>query len=148
VLRSDEIRKRQHGVEPEHRLPKPAYTEEKSTVVFLELSRLAEQAARGGHTVIADATFMDQAHRNMIEAAARAAGVPFRGIWLHAPREILEQRIAGRSGDASDATVDVLRSAAASDPGAGAWRAVNSCDAAADEVRTLANELIESHIVF
>jgi predicted kinase len=86
----------------------------------------------------------------MIEGAARAAGVPFLGVWLCAPSRILEQRIAGRGGDASDATVEVLRSAAASDPGAGAWHAVNSSDGnkASGDVRALADDLMASHIVF
>jgi len=138
VLRSDEIRKRQHDVEPERRLPPSAYTEEKSTAVFRELASLANLAARGGHAVIADATFMDPAHRSMIETAARQANVPFIGIWLTAPRDVLEQRIGARTGDASDATVDVLRSAARNDPGPGAWRAIDATDATAARDAVLA----------
>jgi aminoglycoside phosphotransferase family enzyme/predicted kinase len=128
VLRSDEIRKRQHGVAPEQRLPKSAYSEQKSTAVFAELANLAEVAARGGHAVIADATFMDPAHRSMIETAARSAGVTFLGIWLSAPHAMLEQRVGARTGDASDATIDVLRAVAVAAPGPGAWREVDSSD--------------------
>jgi len=138
VLRSDEIRKRQHRVEPEHRLPQSAYTDEKSTAVFGELTHLSALAARGGHTVIADATFMDPAHRSMIEAAAERAGVPFLGIWLSAPREILEQRIDARTGDASDATIAVLRSAARNDPGPGTWQEIDATDAATTRDAVLA----------
>jgi aminoglycoside phosphotransferase family enzyme/predicted kinase len=138
VLRSDEIRKRRHGVQPEQRLPPAAYTQAKSTAVFRELARLAHVAARDGHAVIADATFMDPAHRAMIGASARQAGVPFIGIWLTAPLALLEQRIGARTGDASDATVDVLRSAARNDPGPGAWQAVDATDATAARDRVLA----------
>jgi predicted kinase len=42
-------------------------------------------------------------------ALARRAGVPFAGLWLEAPREILETRVGARSRDASDATVAVVR---------------------------------------
>ena len=35
--------------------------------------------------------------------------MPFTGLWLEAPAEALETRIAERTGDASDATVAVLR---------------------------------------
>jgi aminoglycoside phosphotransferase family enzyme/predicted kinase len=150
VLRSDEIRKRQHGVEPERRLPRSAYTGKKSVAVFGELTQSAGVAASGGHSVIADATFMSLAHRSMIEAAASRAGVPFLGIWLNAPLELLEQRIAARSGDASDATVEVLRAAAGHDPGPGSWRLVDASDEAAakDKVVALVNSLGSSHIVF
>ena len=144
VLRSDEIRKRQHGVEPEHRLPQSAYTETKSTAVFDELARQVAAAANAGHAVIADATFMDLAHRSLVEAAAQQAGVAFLGIWLSAPQPILEQRIAARAGDASDATVDVLRAAVRADPDAGTWHAVDACDqaSAVNEVLTLAKGLM------
>lgn len=130
VVRSDEIRKRQHGAAPEKRLPRSAYTEEKSADVFAELARLVGVAARYGHAVIADATFMDLAHRSMVEKAAKRAGVKFVGVWLYAPRETLEQRIAARVGDASDATVAVLRAAAHDDPGPGGWHAVDASDGA------------------
>jgi aminoglycoside phosphotransferase family enzyme/predicted kinase len=150
VLRSDEIRKRQHGVEPEQRLPQSAYTEAKSTAVLNELAGLVAGAARLGHVVIADATFMDLAHRSLVETAAQQSDVPFLGIWLNAPLSVLEQRIAARAGDASDATVEVLRSAVRADPGAGSWHAVDAVNqaAAVSEVLTLANSLLASHIAF
>jgi aminoglycoside phosphotransferase family enzyme/predicted kinase len=150
ILRSDEIRKRQLGAEPEQRLPKSAYTEERSTAVFRELADMAETAAHAGHPVIADATFMDPVHRTMIETAARQAGVAFLGLWLTAPHAMLEQRIAARTGDASDATVDVLRSAARNDPGSGVWHAVDASDAtgARDIALALVRTVASSHIVF
>ena len=149
IVRSDEIRKRQHAAAPEHRLPQSAYTEQNSEAVFRELTNLAEVAARDGQTVIADATFLNLAHRAMIEAAAKRAGVTFLGIWLSAPQGVLEQRIGARGGDASDATVEVLRAAVGSDPGPLDWHAVDACDGAAaqKQVTTLANCLLPSHIV-
>jgi uncharacterized protein len=150
VLRSDEIRKRQHGVQPEQRLPQTAYTETKSTAVFRELAGLVGTAAKAGHAVIADATFMDFAHRSLVEAVAQQANVAFLGIWLSAPQPILEQRITARSGDASDASVEVLRAAVGAESGAGAWHAVDASDlaSAANEVLTLAKCPIPSHIAF
>jgi hypothetical protein len=150
VLRSDEIRKRQHDVEPERKLPRSAYTGKKSAAVFGELARLAEEAASGGHSVIADATFMDPKHRSMLQDAATRAGVKFLGIWLSAPLAVLEQRISARSGDASDATVQVLHATARADPGPGAWHKIDASDGAAAERETvsLVNSLGSSHIVF
>lgn len=52
------------------------------------------------------------------------SGLPFTGLWLEAPMEVLKARIAARRGDASDATVAVLESAAARDPGPIAWHRV------------------------
>ena len=41
---------------------------------------------------------------------AHEASVPFQGLWLSAPKDILAQRVAARRGDVSDATPDVLSS--------------------------------------
>jgi predicted kinase len=82
--------------------------------------------AEAGHAVVADATFLEARHRAGIAAAA--GGVPFLGVWLTAPLAVLERRVAGRVGDASDADVAVLRRAAAHDPGAGAWLSVDAAD--------------------
>jgi aminoglycoside phosphotransferase family enzyme/predicted kinase len=149
VLRSDEIRKRQHGVGPEQRLPRTAYAEAESVAVFNELASLAAVASRGGHVVIADATFLDLAHRSLIEAAATRVGAPFLGVWLTAPVPMLEQRVAARTGDASDATVEVLHAAAPSDPGPGTWHHVETSDGAAarDAIVALVNSVLPSHIV-
>lgn len=117
ILRSDEIRKRRHGRAPEERLPESAYRPEESAAVFAELFALATRAARGGHAVIADAAFLRDEERAGIAASAAAAGVPFTGLWLTAPPEVLRARVAARRGDASDATLAVLEAALARDPG-------------------------------
>ncbi len=126
VVRSDEIRKRLHGVAPEQRLPPDAYTPQASAAVFAELTKAVRVIAASRHAVIADATFMADAHRAMVTAAA---GEHFLGVWLHAPIPVLETRVAARTGDASDADLAVLRSAARHDPGAGNWLAVDATDA-------------------
>jgi predicted kinase len=129
VLRSDEVRKRQHGVAPEQRLPQSAYSDAASEAVFATLADMVRDTASGGHAAIADATFIDLRHRSMVAAAAQAAGVPFLGLWLEAPPAILEARIAGRQHDASDATVEVLRAASRSNPRDGEWIMVDAIDA-------------------
>ncbi len=138
ILRSDEIRKRQHGVEPEQRLPQSAYSDAASQAVFAVLADGVQTAAAGGHCVVADATFVDPAHRHAVEDAARMAGVAFAGFWLESPLPELERRIVARSGDASDATLTVLQAIASGGPGAGSWHPVDSrnVDAALALVRT------------
>jgi predicted kinase len=137
VLRSDEIRKRLFGVAPEQRLPETAYAEAVNEAVNRELVRLAQAVAACGHAVVADASFLDPGLRAAIAAAANAARVPFIGVLLHAPLDVLEERLAARTHDASDATADVLRRAAACDPGPINWLPVEASDAirAASSIR-------------
>lgn len=145
VLRSDEIRKRIMGVAPEDRLPPSGYTPDVSARVFRELADLTRTAARAGHAVIADATFLNPGHRALIEGSAAEAHVPFKGFWLQAPLPDLERRVAQRVGDASDATVAVLRSAAPNDPGAGTWTPIDATDA--DRACHLAKRSLHPHVV-
>ena len=125
IVRSDEIRKRLHGVEPEARLPPEAYTEAANAETNAAVIDHARTAAASGHAVIVDATFLDTTMRRDL---ADAVGVPFLGVWLNAPLSVLESRIASRTGDASDATVAVLHRSARNDPGAGDWLPVDASD--------------------
>src|SRR5690606_6984604 len=109
VLRSDVLRKRLAGVAPETRLPKSAYGRDSARRVYDALCAAAAAALSAGGTVIVDAVFAAPAERAAIAAVASRAGVPFAGLWLEAPPEVLETRIAARTGDASDADVAVLR---------------------------------------
>jgi uncharacterized protein len=120
IVRSDEIRKRQHGVAPETRLPPEAYSDAANTAVNAELLDLGRRVAAGGHAVILDAAFLD---RGMRDAAA-----PFLGVWLQVPLPELERRIRSRRNDASDATLDVLHRMAAVDTGPMDWMTVDATD--------------------
>jgi aminoglycoside phosphotransferase family enzyme/predicted kinase len=132
MLRSDEIRKRLLGVAPEERLPPAAYAGGVGRRVFARLIEDARSAAGVGHAVVADATFLDPADRLALRDAAGAAGVRFVGLWLHAPIAVLEARIAARQGDASDATVAVLRATHRAHPQLpGDWIEIDATDAAA-----------------
>jgi aminoglycoside phosphotransferase family enzyme/predicted kinase len=137
VLRSDEIRKRVFGVAPEAKLPQIAYTPDASREVFAAMLRGVTSVARTGHGVIADSTFMNHTLRERVQRAAGCAR--FVGVWLQAPLGVLEARVAARSDDASDADVAVLRRAAANDPGAGTWLAVDMIDAEAALATTRAS---------
>jgi uncharacterized protein len=129
VLRSDEIRKRLNGLPPEARMPPEAYSDAANAATNDALIEQARIAAQAGHAVIADATFLDPNIRDRLASAVTHAGTRFLGVWLHAPLSVLEQRIASRTGDASDATVAVLHRAIVNDPGAGTWLAVDATGA-------------------
>ena len=118
-------------------MPPSAYSPAANSATNGALVEQARVAAVAGHAVIVDATFLDPAVRVALESAITRAGVRFLGVWLFAPLSLLEQRIAARSGDASDATVEVLRRSAQEDPGPGNWLQVDACDrtGAADAVR-------------
>ena len=146
VLRSDEIRKRQHGVAPEQRLPQSAYSDAASHAVFAELTELVRRTAAGGHAVIADATFIDPADRALVQSAAAAAGVAFHRLWLQAPLPVLEQRISSRQRDASDATPAVLRTAAAGNPHAGDWIPID-VSGSPDSALALARQALQQHVI-
>jgi aminoglycoside phosphotransferase family enzyme/predicted kinase len=129
ILRSDEIRKRRYGVAPEQPLPPEAYADDVNSAVFETLLAAAGEAIASGHAVIADATFLDPLYRARLADVAAAHHVPFHGFWLQTPLPLLEARVAARRGDASDASVEVLRAAARHDPGAGHWHAIDATNA-------------------
>ena len=126
ILRTDEVRKRLEGAPADAALPREAYAPEKDAAVYDAIFADAARALAAGRAVVLDATFFDPAHRARAAATAAAAGVAFDGIWLQAPAEVLAARIAGRSGDASDATADTLRRQLARDPGPLAWERLDA----------------------
>lgn len=129
VLRSDELRKRLHGVLPETRLDADAYTPAANRVLNEALLAQAADAAASGHGIIIDASFLTAALREAVAAMAGNAGRAFLGLWLEAPLPVLEARLAARRGDASDADAAVLRAAAKIDPGPMTWHRLAAGDA-------------------
>ncbi|MBI1405788.1 MAG: AAA family ATPase [Caulobacter sp.] len=126
ILRSDEIRKRLWGLGPLDRLPSQAYAPEVSPRVYGEMFDNAAALLAAGRAVILDAVFLKPEERAAAARIAAAAGAPFEGLWLEAPQALLEQRIAGRTGDASDADVAVLRGQITRDLGEMTWLRVDS----------------------
>lgn len=126
VLRSDVIRKHLSGVSPTTRLGAAAYSPSRSGDVYQHLCERAATLLRAGRTVIADATFLDPADRARIQDLATDLAIPFRGIWLDAPRSVLERRIQTRHGDASDAGLEVLSKQFEQDLGAVSWMVIDA----------------------
>ena len=61
-----------------------------------------------------------------IEAVAQHHGAGFTGLWLDAPVETLEKRIALRHADASDATVELIRKSKRYQTGMIAWHRIDA----------------------
>ncbi len=109
VLRSDVVRKSLLGVPAADRLGSEGYTEGVTRRVYREMAARAATAVAAGRAVIVDAVFADPRDRTVIAEVARAADVPFTGVWLEAPVDTRIDRVQQRSGDVSDATPAVLR---------------------------------------
>lgn len=117
VLRSDVIRKRLFGLDPEAGLPQSGYTAEVTARVYDALRNEAASALRAGYCAIVDAVALRPEERQAFAAVAREAGVPFTGLWLDAPGEALTARVTARRHDASDATGAVVARQLQVDPG-------------------------------
>ena len=98
VVRSDEVRKRLCGVDPLTRLDSTGYATEVTRQVYESVAERAATVVRAGHAAIVDAVFARRADRQVIECAAEAAGVPFLGLWLDAPEQVLVGSLAASSG--------------------------------------------------
>lgn len=109
ILRSDVLRKRIAGVEPERRLPNTYYTQYASFAVYELLGMLARQALACGQSVLVDAVLGKAAERMAIRQVAIDADVPFIGLWLQLDEAARIARIEGRGLDASDADAKVAR---------------------------------------
>ncbi|GAB2877923.1 AAA family ATPase [Uliginosibacterium flavum] len=114
-LRSDVERKRLR------RLPSMAhdgsnvgtglYAESVTQATYDRLLALASTVLAADYPVVVDATFLRRPQRERFAELARTVGVPFMILDCHAPRGVLQQRIAARAergGDASDADLAVL----------------------------------------
>jgi uncharacterized protein len=121
LLRSDVTRKLLLGVAPETPLPATAYSPEINRRVYDALRRKAAVALAAGYSAIVDAVSLQPEERASLAWVARAAGVPFAGLWLDAPRAAMAERILSRRHDASDATAAVLSRQLAADTGDIDW---------------------------
>jgi predicted kinase len=116
-LRSDVERRRLSGLAPLTRsgsaLASGIYTEDLTLATYNRLLDLARIAAKAGHAVVVDATFLKRRQRDLFYREARARGIPFIIVDVTAPETTLRERIAARlaaQGDASEADQAVLTS--------------------------------------
>jgi aminoglycoside phosphotransferase family enzyme/predicted kinase len=136
VFRSDIERKVLYGIDEHEHLPSIAYSEEVTRRVYRIIVDKAVRVARAGHPAIVDAVFTRAEERAAIETAAATAGVDFQGLFLMSDLPTRLQRVGERTGDASDAGVEVARKQEEYLTGPIAWSRI---DAAGSSAQTLAN---------
>ncbi|MEQ1710510.1 MAG: AAA family ATPase, partial [Hyphomicrobium sp.] len=125
-IRADVERKAMFGVDEGARLQPAAYAAEVSPRVYAAMMDKARRALAAGHSVVIDAVFSRPGERVAAEAAAASVGTPFKGLWLEARRDVLVARVERRSGDASDATPDVVAGQLARGAGDVFWTTVEA----------------------
>jgi predicted kinase len=106
-IRADEVRKRLAGLDPLSKqrpdLDDGIYTGEWSDRTYAAcLARAADVCGAGGRALV-DATFVDGRRRAAFVEAAIEWGVPVVLLVVHAPAELIRERLAARTGDPSDA---------------------------------------------
>ena len=121
VLRSDVMRKVLLGVDPETRLPANGYTREVTCRVYDAICRKAATGLSAGYSVIIDAVSLIPEERKSFAEVARAAAVPFSGLWLEGAAQTMASRIRARRHDASDASPEILAEQLRHDPGPIDW---------------------------
>jgi aminoglycoside phosphotransferase family enzyme/predicted kinase len=136
VLRSDVERKALFGKHEQDKLPSEAYQADVSGRVYRSLADQARRVIAAGHCAIVDAVFARGSERSEIAAVAKAAHVPFRGLFLTADLATRTARVGTRTGDASDADTVVARAQEEYDLGTLDWAEV---DASGTPEETLAH---------
>ncbi len=126
ILRSDEIRKRLWGRGPREALPPEAYAEGQSERVYDRMMQDAALVLAAGSSAIMDAVFLKPEERALAEALGTETGAGLRGVWLEAPAPLMTARLRARTGDASDAGIEVLEEQLQRDPGPMTWKRVQA----------------------
>jgi hypothetical protein len=135
VVRTDSIRKRLAGAALSARLGEAGYCAEMTARTYQSMRDEAAAALAAGHSAIADAVFAKPDERHAIAEIAARAGVPFTGLWLEAPPEVMARRLGERRRNVSDADVRVLAMQLAYDLGAIDWRRIDSSGSREDTAK-------------
>ncbi|WP_420845047.1 AAA family ATPase [Marinobacter iranensis] len=111
-LRSDVERKRLFGLGPldqsKSATGEKLYTKDANQRTYQRLAELAGELLTSGMPVIVDAACLKQAERELLTDVAESRGMPFALIHCEAPLESRKEWIRKRSGDASEATEELL----------------------------------------
>lgn len=99
LLRTDVVRKELY--------PEPSYTATESAAVYDELFERARANLETGAHVVLDGTFREASLRERAASVAEAVGVEYRIVRVTCDEAVVEERIAGRVDDESDADFEI-----------------------------------------
>lgn len=108
-IRSDALRKHLAGIPLEQRGGNELYTPAMSEKTYERLLELGIMLAKAGFSVVLDAKYDRLAFRTLAIAKANHYQLPIQIIYCSAPETLLCDRLLSRTGDVSDATVDLLK---------------------------------------
>lgn len=109
-IRSDAVRKHLGGIPLDQRGTDALYTAEMTQITYQRLLELGIILATQGFTVILDAKYDRQLLRGKVIQRCKLKNIPLTILQCTAPIEVLRSRLQHRSGDITDATVDLLES--------------------------------------
>ena len=109
-IRSDAVRKHLSDTPLEESGDPSIYTTEMTQKTYGRLLELGTKLASLGFTVILDAKYDRRSLRNPVITQAQHTQIPIEIVYCTAPDQVLRDRILARTGDISDATVDLLES--------------------------------------
>jgi len=85
------------------------YSTQAGNRTYGRLAEVARAVAKTGYPVLVDATFLERDRRRPFLELAGELDVPFAIVDCRAPERELHRRVAGRTGDASEADLTVLK---------------------------------------
>jgi predicted kinase len=95
LLRTDVVRKQRHD--------EPTYSAAETRDVYRAVLEQARETIQNGRTAVLDATFRTSDLRERAKALADYLAVEFELLHVACDESVVEERIAGRESDASDA---------------------------------------------
>jgi uncharacterized protein len=107
-IRSDAVRKHLGGISLYERGQASLYTPAMNDRTYSHLLHLGIKLATQGYPVILDAKYNQQVFRLTALKQANVNHLPFRIFYCSAPLEVLRERLQRRSGDITDAGVNLL----------------------------------------
>lgn len=126
ILRSDITRKQYFQAHETQRLPASAYQPQVDAIIYQILTERARRVLLQGHSIILDAVFAKAAERLAIAGIARKLNLPFVGLFLVSDLATRMSRVGQRAGDASDATLDLVKHQENYDVGPLDWQVIDA----------------------